>query len=177
MTLNEQQDIEERIRALDDQALLRLVAIEASKYQQRPESLEVGLEIAHDELRRRHIDVLNAEQYYRRFPKERWSWKKTARKVAIDGLWAAAAVGGLMLPFAYLCIAVDKEWISQEKQDRIIRIGVIAFFLVIVLPAIRKARIIDPLKKDLLGKEVVIGCVAFGVVAFLALVAYVARTP
>jgi hypothetical protein len=65
MTLNEQKEIKERMQALDDHALLRLVAVEASDY--RPEALEVAC----DELRRRRLDVLNAEQYWMRFPAER----------------------------------------------------------------------------------------------------------
>ncbi len=64
-TLKEQREIEQRMQALDDHALLRLVAVESSDY--RPEALEA----ARDELRRRCLDILNAEQYWTRFPGER----------------------------------------------------------------------------------------------------------
>jgi hypothetical protein len=65
MALNEQREIEEQMRALDDHALLRLLAIEASDY--RAEALE----IARGELQRRHLDILDAEQYWLQFPSER----------------------------------------------------------------------------------------------------------
>jgi|GEM_PF-3589042 len=175
MTSNEEKDIEERIRALNDHGLLRLVAVEASRYQQRPESLEIGLKVAHDELRRRHIDVLNADQYFKRFPQERRSWKTTVRNMSFDFLLAAGAVGSLALPLVFLVVAVDKKWISEETSERLIRNGVIAFGLVVVLPAIGRARTIDPSKKELLGKEIVAGCVAFGFVALLALVTYLVK--
>ena len=50
------------MHALDDHALLRLVAVEASDY--KPEALE----IACDELRRRNLGVLRPEQYWKLFP-------------------------------------------------------------------------------------------------------------
>jgi len=50
MAPNEQREIEEQMRALDDRALLRLLAVEAADY--RPEALE----IARGELRRRNLD-------------------------------------------------------------------------------------------------------------------------
>ena len=64
MSSNEQHEIEERMHALDNHALLRLIAVEASDY--RPEALN----IARDELRRRNLDVLNREQYWNQFPSE-----------------------------------------------------------------------------------------------------------
>src|SRR5882724_9963961 len=65
MTANKQRELEERMHSLDDHTLLRLVAVEAADY--RPEALN----IARDELRRRHVDVLNREQYWMQFPNER----------------------------------------------------------------------------------------------------------
>jgi hypothetical protein len=115
--------------------------------------------------------VLSAEQYYRQFPEERKSWRKTARKLGIDLLWAAGAIGGLALPLLVLSVALDKRWISDDASDHIIRIGVIAFGLAIVIPAIRKARATDRSKEDRLGKETVIACIAFGFVASLVLIA------
>jgi hypothetical protein len=171
MNATEQKEIEERIRALDDHALLRLVAVEALEYHQRSESLDVGLEIARDELQRRQVGVLSAEQYYRRFPGERKSWRKTARKLRVDLLWLAGAIGGIAVPLLILTVALDKKWISDGASEGIIRWGAIAFGLTIVLPAIRKARTIDRPNGDLLGKEAVISCVAFGFVASLVLIA------
>jgi hypothetical protein len=65
VTTNEQRELEEQMRSLDDHALLRLVVVEASDY--RPEALD----IARNELRRRHLDILSREQYWTRFPSER----------------------------------------------------------------------------------------------------------
>ena len=89
----------------------------------------------------------------------------------IDLLWAAGAIGGLALPLLVLSVALDKRWISDDASDHIIRIGVIAFGLAIVIPAIRKARATDRSKEDRLGKETVIACIAFGFVASLVLIA------
>src|SRR5688572_11184505 len=65
MSSNKQRELEERMRALDDHALLRLVAVEAGDY--RPEALE----IAREELQRRRLVVLSREEYWRQFPAER----------------------------------------------------------------------------------------------------------
>src|ERR1017187_7486769 len=65
MTFEKRRQIEERMRALDNRALLRLVAIESSDY------LPEALEIACDELKLRHLDVLNGEQYLEQFPSEK----------------------------------------------------------------------------------------------------------
>jgi len=74
MKPNELREIEERMRSLDDHALLRLVGVEASDYRQE------ALDIAQTELRRRHLDVLSREQYWEQYPSER---------VAVDGFCAA----------------------------------------------------------------------------------------
>src|SRR5437868_3156722 len=58
-------EVEQSMRALDDNALQRLVAIEASNY--TPEALK----IARDELKRRNLDSLNDEEYLKQFPSER----------------------------------------------------------------------------------------------------------
>jgi hypothetical protein len=73
MTSNEQREIEERMQTLDNHALLRLVAVEASDYRSE------ALEIASNELRRRHLDILNAEEYWKQFP---------LQKVGSDGFCA-----------------------------------------------------------------------------------------
>jgi len=74
MTPKEQRQIEERMRSLDDHALLRLIAVEAADY------LPEALVIAREELRRRHLEVLNRDQYWSQFPTER---------VGSDGFCAA----------------------------------------------------------------------------------------
>ena len=53
------------MQSLDDRALLRVVALEASNY--RPEALET----ASTELRRRGLGVLSASQYLSQFPTEK----------------------------------------------------------------------------------------------------------
>jgi hypothetical protein len=63
--LDELRKIQERMAALDNHALQRLVAVEQSDY--RPEVLN----IAHGELRRRGLEILDKEQYWERFPLER----------------------------------------------------------------------------------------------------------
>jgi len=74
MTTSEQRELEQQMQSLDDHALLRLVAVEAFDY--RPEALD----IARDELRRRHLDILSREQYWTQFP---------AEKVGGDGFCAS----------------------------------------------------------------------------------------
>jgi len=64
-TPDEQRELEDRMHALDDRALLRLVAIEQAEY--RPEAVEV----ARAEVARRRLPVLDADQYWDRFPAER----------------------------------------------------------------------------------------------------------
>jgi hypothetical protein len=65
MDLREKESVEERMRSLDDHALLRLVAIEAGDY--RPEALT----IARAELQRRRLDAAPPGQYLERFPQEK----------------------------------------------------------------------------------------------------------
>jgi hypothetical protein len=67
MTSNEQRELEEEMRSLDDHQLLRLVAVEAGDYQ--PEALR----IARDELHRRRVDVLSRDQYWEKFSGEQVS--------------------------------------------------------------------------------------------------------
>jgi hypothetical protein len=65
-TPDEQRELEDRMHTLNDRALLRLVALEQSEY--RPEAIEA----ARAEIARRKLPaLLNAEQYWDRFPSER----------------------------------------------------------------------------------------------------------
>ena len=65
MELNKRRQIEEQMRRLDDRAILRLNAVESSDY------LPEALDIAKGELKRRHLDVLNKEEYLERYPSEK----------------------------------------------------------------------------------------------------------
>jgi hypothetical protein len=65
MSLEDLRGIKERMRRIDDHALIRLVAVEQSDY--KPQAID----IARSELHRRCLDVLSAEQYYDQFPLER----------------------------------------------------------------------------------------------------------
>ncbi len=65
MVSNNQGELEERMRALDNHALLHLVAVEAADY--RPEAVEIACK----ELERRRWGVLTREQYWSQFPAER----------------------------------------------------------------------------------------------------------
>jgi hypothetical protein len=64
-TPDEQRDLEDRMHALDDRALLRLVALERSEYRQE------AVEVARAEIARRKLPVLDADQYWDRFPEQR----------------------------------------------------------------------------------------------------------
>ena len=57
-------EVERHMRELDDAALRRLVVLEASNYQ------PAALDIARDELKRRHIPFLKPEEYWKQFPEE-----------------------------------------------------------------------------------------------------------
>jgi len=65
MTSRENKAIEEHMQSLDDRALLRVVALEATDYRKE------ALEIASTELRRRGLNVLSAGQYLSQFPTEK----------------------------------------------------------------------------------------------------------
>ncbi len=58
-------EVQRHMEALDDHALLRLVAVEQRDY--RPEAIG----IACDEIRRRGVAVPSREEYWKRFPSER----------------------------------------------------------------------------------------------------------
>ena len=74
MTPNKQRELEERMRSLDDHALLRLVGVEAGDYRQE------SLDIAREELRRRNLGAMSRERYWEQFPAER---------ITADGFCAA----------------------------------------------------------------------------------------
>ena len=64
-TANQRRDVEERMHALSDHDLLRLLALEAHDY--TPDALE----IARHEIRLRNLEVLDTEEYWTKFPAER----------------------------------------------------------------------------------------------------------
>ncbi len=115
MTTEERQNIEEHLSELDNHALLHLVALE------RPNYTEEALELAAAELHRRHLDVLNAEQYWEQFPQERIGpdgFCVTCRAQTTDespgGTFTFNYVGTRLIGFRDICpycgSVVQRKW-------------------------------------------------------------------